>query len=401
MLFKYKALTRDGELREGSIDAINQDIAITALQRRELIVSEIAPVDQSWFGGNLPFFNNISQRDVVMLSRQMSTLFEAQVSALRIFRLLAEEVDNDQLRIVLTKVADDIQGGSPISGALEKHPGVFSDFYVSMVKAGEESGKLDETFSYLADYLERTYELTSKAKHALIYPAVVIIVFVAVMVLMFVFIIPQIADIIQDSGQELPIYTEIVLAISGFMVRYGIFILAAVIGLILAFIHWVRTPEGSKSFDRFKLQVPFFSDLFRKLYLTRIADNMNTMISSGISMVNALEVTANVVGNEVYKDILLESVETVKGGKTVSEAFAQHEEIPGVMVQMTKVGEETGSLGDILHTLASFYQREFSSAVDTLVGLIEPVMIVLLGLGVGILLASVLMPIYNMTSGTF
>jgi type IV pilus assembly protein PilC len=399
MLFNYKAIDKAGDTKEGVIDAINRDVAISSLQKRDLIISSIvAQDDQQSFMKRIPLFNRISNKEVVILSRQLATLFEAQVSALRIFKLMSAEIENDALRKSLTEIADDLQGGSSISKALAKHPNVFSTFYVNLVKAGEESGRLDETFNYLADYLDRTYEVSSKAKNALIYPAFVIATFIGVMILMFTVIIPKISSILTDSGQQLPIYTRIVLGVSGFFVHYGIFLLVAIVIGGFALWRFASTPQGQLSIGSFKLSVPYVGDLYKKLYLSRIADNMNTMIISGIPMLHALEITANVVGNEIYREILEQSLIAVKGGSSLSASLAQYPEIPGIMVQMVKVGEETGQLGKILKTLANFYQREVINAVDTLVGLIEPVMIVVLGLGVGILLASVLMPIYNVAS---
>jgi len=401
MLFIYKALDKEGNKREGSIDAINIDVAITSLQRRGLIISSINPQDEqkSIFDRDFKLFSHISNKDVVILSRQISTLFSAQVSALRAFRLLALETANAALRDRLKEVADDVQGGSPIYKAMSKHPKVFSDFYVNMVKAGEESGKLDETFNYLADYLDRNYEVTSKARNALIYPSFVVFTFCAVMVLMLTAIIPKISIILKESGQELPIYTKIVIGLSDFLVNYGIFFLIALI--IAGFLtwKWSKTPDGALFFADFKLHVPYVGNLYRKLYLSRIADNLTTMLLSAIPIIKALEITADVVGNKVFKNVITETAEDVRGGITLSDALGKHPEIPGIMVQMTKVGEETGELGNILKTLSKFYQREVVGAVDTLVDLIEPVMIVLLGLGVGFLLASVLLPIYNLTSG--
>jgi type IV pilus assembly protein PilC len=346
----------------------------------------------------LSFFDRVSNKDIVILSRQLATLFQAQVSANRIFRLLSSESDNHILGAKLAIIADDIQAGSTISAAMAKHPKVFSDFYVNMIKAGEESGKLDETFGYLADYLDRTYTLITKARGALIYPAFVVITFITVMILMFTMVIPKISSILTESGQEIPIYTKIVLGLSNFFVSYGFIVLGVVIigGFLL--VRYIRTPTGKFAFDRFKLAVPYISTLFRKLYLSRLADNMNTMLISGIPMIRALELTSSVVNNQVYQNILAAAVEDVKGGKAVSEALSGNKEIPGIMVQMMKVGEETGELGSILKTLARFYAREVETAVDALVDLIEPLMIVLLGLGVAILLASVLVPIYNVAS---
>jgi type IV pilus assembly protein PilC len=400
MLFNYKAIDINGEAKEGTVDAINIDVAISSIQKRGLIISSINPIED---GGdkNLLFFKfqkKVSNKDIVIISRQLATLFDAQVSALRIFKLISSEIENPALRKAFIEIADDLQGGSSISKALSKHPKIFSDFYVNMVRAGEETGKLNDTFDYLADYMDRTYEVVSKAKNALIYPAFVITVFIGVMVLMFTLIIPKIAAIIIDSGQEMPIYTKIVIGISDFFVNYGVFLLAALIIGAYFFIKYIRTQEGALAFDNFKLNIPFVGELYRKLYLSMIADNMHTMVISGISMLRAIEITGTVVGSQVYKQIMAETMIAVKGGSSLSASFSQYPQIPGILIQMIKVGEETGELGNILKTMAKFYQREVVTAVDTLVDLIEPIMIVLLGLGVGVLLASVLMPIYNIAS---
>jgi len=397
MLFKYHAIDQDGHERDGTIEATSQEVAVSALQRRNLIISAIESAEKrSLLDFNLSFFGRISNKDVVILSRQIATLFEAQVSALRIFRLLAAEVDKSQLATVLSEVGDDLQGGSPISKALSRHPKVFSQFYVNMVRAGEESGKLSETFIYLADYLDRSYELVSKAKNALIYPAFVIVVFFAVMALMLTLVIPKISAVLIDSGQAIPIYTSIVIGLSNFLVNYGGFLLLALIALCFYAWRLGKTENGRLVLDGLKLSVPYIGDLYKKLYLARIADNFSTMLLAGVSVIEAIEITGSVVDNSVYTKVLADVGADVKGGFSISDALGKHPEMPGIMIAMTKVGEETGELGKILTTLAKFYNREVANAVDTLVGLIEPVMIVLLGLGVGTLLAAVLLPIYNL-----
>ncbi|GIW68464.1 MAG: phytochrome sensor protein [Candidatus Parcubacteria bacterium] len=398
MLFRYTAIDAKGNKQEGTVDAVTQEAAITALQRRGLMVAEIESADGGVLSMNLTFFERVSQAEVVVLSRQIATLFEAQVSALRVFRLLALETENPLLQRILLEVADDLQGGASIAEALAKHPAVFSEFYVNMVRAGEETGRLDQTFNYLADYLDRMYELTSKAKSALIYPAFVITVFIGVMVLMLTYVIPRIGQILEESGQELPIYTKIVLGLSHFFSNFGLFIFIALAVGIAGFLWWSRTPEGRMQLDTIKLRLPYFGTLFRKLYLARFADNLATMVASGIPMVRSLEITAAVVGNEVYKGILLKALEDVKNGKALSEALNEHNEMPGIIVGMVRVGEETGRLEKIMKTLASFYEREVQQTVDALIDLIEPAMIVLLGLGVGVLLAAVLIPIYNVST---
>lgn len=399
MLFSYRAIDQNNATREGTVEAANIDAAIVTVQKRGYTVVAIDPVEEqkSLFNIEIDWFQGVSNKEVVILSRQLATLFEAQVSALRIFRLLGTEMDNPQLRKVLNSIADDLQAGSSISRALSAHPDIFTPFYINMVKSGEESGTLDKSFIYLADYMDRTYQVATKARNALVYPSFVIGVFVLVMGLMLTLVIPRISQILIDSGQELPIYTKIVIGISNIFSNY--------IGLIIVLLSLVgvgvwqamRTEVGKRAFDELKISIPYIGDLYQKLYLTRICDNLSTMLSSGISMVQAIEVTAEVVDNKVYKEIMENTLLEVKGGRSFAAAISEYPEIPGVLSQMVKVGEETGNLSEIMSTLAKFYSREVNNAVDTLIGLIEPLMIVMLGLGVGTLLASVLLPIYNLT----
>jgi type IV pilus assembly protein PilC len=399
-VYIYTALDKDGNQKSGTITAISNDVAINSLQRRGFVISDI---HESVEGGgglnrNISFFEKVTMKDLVIASRQFATLFEAQVSALRIFRLLSEEAENPKLGRVLSDIAENLQAGNSISDSMSKHSDVFSSFYISMVRSGEESGKLNESFAYLADYLDRTYEIVTKAKNALIYPAFIVFTFVTVMVLMLTMVIPKISGILLESGQDIPAYTKFVIGLSDFLVNYGLwFGLAIIIGGFV-FLRFNKSSIGKEQFDKFKLSIPYVGDLYQKLYLSRISDNLNTMLGSGIPMVKALELTKDVVDNKSYLKAIADSVEDVKGGLSLSDSFSKHPEFPGIVVQLIKVGEETGNLGEILGTLAKFYSREVSNSVDTLVGMIEPVMIVMLAVGVGFLLASVLVPIYNISS---
>jgi type IV pilus assembly protein PilC len=401
MLFSYEAITSTGEKKVGSVDAVSKDLAIVAIQRRGYIVSSIAEASTKKNIFDLSFFGakRVPMKDIVIMSRQMSTLFESQVAALKAFNLLAENTENKLLSKILDEVSEDIKSGVYISVALSKHPEVFSEFYVNMVKAGEESGKLTQTFSYLADYLDRQYQLTSKTKNALIYPAFVIGVFFIVMVLMFTFIIPKLAVMINESGMDVPFFTKVIMKISELFVNYGIFLLIAVVAFVAYIIHFSRTSSGKLYFDRLKITLPVFRNIYSKLYLSRISDNMDTMLSSSIPIVRSIELTSAVVENLIFENVLKDIAESVKSGSSLSDAFSKHKEIPSIMSGMIRVGEETGSLGNILKTLGHFYSREVNDAVDTMVSLIEPIMIIFLGLGVGVLLASILMPIYNMAGG--
>ena len=403
MEYSYEALDSNGKPISGKVSAATEDAAIESLQRRGFIVTAFSAGGPKGLVGqlnNVSFFNGASSREVVLLSRQIATLFEAQVSALRIFKLLAEQAQKPFLRGVLSEISDDLQNGSSISNALAKHPKVFSNFYINMVRSGEESGKLDETFLYLADYIDRSYELSSKARNALVYPGFILLTFLGVMILMLTVVIPKIGQIISDSGQQLPFITQVVLGISTFFIDYGIFLLVAIIIGGFFIYRFAQTPGGRIAVSRFELSLPVVGALYQKLFLSRIADNMHVMLSSGISAVRALEITGSVVGNSVYEQILKDATDGVKAGTPMSQTFAKHAgDIPPIMIQMLQIGEETGEVGNILDRLAKFYNREVNAAVDTLVSLIEPVLIISLALGVGFLLASVLLPIYN-TAGT-
>ncbi len=399
MLFIYEAIGKDGNKKSGTIDAVNVDVAINALQRRGLVISSIKGENEtgSIFEMKITWFERVSNKEIVMLSRQLATLFEAQVSALKVFRMLGGESSNPLLQRTLEEIGNDLQGGSTISNALAKHPKVFSNFYVNMVRSGEESGKLDQVFGYLADYLDRNYALVSKAKNALVYPAFVIFVFIVVMLFMFTSIIPNITAVLTQSGVDLPIYTKIIIGISNFLISYGYLLAIAVAVGAFFFYKYAKTPEGASEIGKVRLGIPYLGDLYLKLYLSRLSDNMATMLGSGIPMVKVIEITASVIDNAVFERILNDTAEAIKSGSSVAEAFSRHEEIPSILVQMTAVGEETGQLGKILSTLAKFYAREVENAVDTLVSMIEPIMIIVLGVGVLILILSVIVPMYSLT----
>lgn len=401
MLFKYTATNPEGEVQIGQLEAASSEIAINSLQKRNLIIISLDELSKnsSLFKRDILSFERVKRRDIVIFSRQLSTFFEAKVSILLSFKLLASETENKALSKILNLIVGDIEGGARLSQAMSKHPKVFSLFYVNMVRAGEESGKLEEVFKYLADYLERSHEIISKATKALVYPAFVITAFIGVMVLMMVVVIPKMADIIRESGQEAPIYTKVVMYLSDILTKYGMFVLIILaIGVVFLW-RYTRTKTGKLAISRLQLSVPFFKVFYKKLYLSRIADNMQTLISGGVSMIKSLEITANVIENHVYKSILQEAIVAVKNGASISVTFARHKEISPLLTQMVKIGEETGKLDFMLKTLANFYSKEVDQAVETLVGLIEPALVIVLGGAVGLLLASILIPIYNIALG--
>ncbi|OGF61951.1 hypothetical protein A2926_00525 [Candidatus Giovannonibacteria bacterium RIFCSPLOWO2_01_FULL_44_40] len=403
MQFQYKARTGEGEGTEGVIEAASLDLAVASLQRRNFLVISIEPTEVAaksvWnIAGWSSIFERVPVKDVVILTRQLSTLFEAKVPIVEALKIIIGETGNKLLKRRMSDLLDEIQGGMAMSQAMARHPEIFSRFYVAMIRSGEESGKLEEIFTFLADYLERSFELTRKARNALIYPAFVLSAFIAVMSLMLVFVIPNLADILLEAGQEIPIYTRIVIGLSEFIRSFGLVLLlfAAVLSVFLS--KYARTENGKMYFARLLISIPIVGGLYKKIYLSRISDNLHTLLSGGITVVRALEITAEVVGNEIYRRILLDSVEMVKSGSMISDAFSKYADIPPLLAQMVRIGEETGKLDYILSSISNFHRREVDNLIDNLVNLIEPVLIVALGLGVGVLVAAVLIPIYNIST---
>lgn len=402
MLFIYSILNKDGIKEEGEVSAGSFDDALVLLQNRGVTVVNLKEkvrkgiLEES--GIKYSFFKkHIKDKDIVIFSRQVATLFEAGVPALKGFRMLALESTNTLLRECLTQVSDDIESGVSLSKALSKQSEVFSAFYISMVRSGEESGRLSETFLFLADHLDREYELHQKTTKALTYPAFVVGTFIIVMVVMFVFIIPRMTALFTEQGTELPLITRFIIGISDFFVSYSLIIFPLVgVGVWMG-LNYIKTEEGGYAFDELKTRIPALGKLFQMIFLARLSENMNTLLSSGVPIVKSIEITADVADNKYYKEVLLRIAERVRSGRAFSSALYDEKSVPNLLVQMTKIGEETGRLSYILKNLSNFYKREVDTTIDTVVGLIEPIMIVGLGLGVGVLVASVLLPMYTLS----
>lgn len=393
--YEYKARTKEGEMRSGMIDTSSEEAALTLLQQNSLMVISIKEKSKPGLF-NIKLGGKVKYKDVVIFSRQMSTLFEAHIPMTQALKTLMSESTKASMREIIAEVLDDITGGLSLSQALAKHGDAFSPFYVNLIRSGEESGKLQEVFSYLADYMERSYYLSSKAKNALIYPAFIMAAFFGVMIVMLVVVIPRLTSIFKETGQEVPLYTQAVIAASDFLRNYGLFILLFVIAAVIFVWKWSQTKAGTSFFNKLQLKVPVMGELYIKLYMARLTDNLHTLIISGIPILKALSITSDIVGNVVYKTAVEQAIESVKAGSSISAAFEKTPEIPTLLTQMIKIGESSGKLDFILSNIAKYYQREVDSVVDNLVALIEPALIIFLGIGVGVLVGSVMVPLYNM-----
>ena len=398
--FRFKVRTTEGQLREGKLEAQTLDRAVTALQKENLIIISVTPESEKGtvLSNIASLFDRITYKDMVILSRQLSTLFEAKVPVVQSLRTLGGESAKPKIRNILARVLDDIQGGMSMSQAFERQPELFSAFYVNMVRSGEESGKLGEVFTYLADYLERSFELRSKTRSALIYPAFVVFAFAAVMLLVLTVIIPNLKVVFDDAGVALPWYTSVIIGIGVFLQKFWIILFLALGMGGVAFWRYLQTPIGKSSWERFILSVPMVGPLLQKVYLARLSDNLETLLSAGVPVIRSMQVTATVIGNDVYRDILLDAIDSVKGGSTISDALEKYNEIPPLLTQMMRIGEESGKMNTMLQSLSRFYRREVDTMVDGFVSLIEPVLILVLGFAVAFLVAAVLLPLYSLSS---
>ena len=401
MKFNYQARTQQGEIQTGTVEAGTKESAIETLQRYGLVVVSLEETSAvPFYARSLKFFQRIKLKELTLFYRQLAILFESNVSPLDSLRILGEQIKNPIFKEVIFEIERDVKGGEPLSSAMEKHPKVFSGFYVNVVRSGEATGNLHEILRYLADHAEKEYNLTSKVKGAFTYPAFIFALFIVIGTLMMIFVVPQLASMLTELGQELPITTKILIWVSGFLRSWIWLVVLVVIALVIMVKRYVKTPQGKLYLDILKLRLPIFKDLSKKIYQARFAENLSTLLKGGVSILKALDITATVIGSVVYEKIILEAREKVRIGETISSAFANYpREIAPLVTQMVGVGEKTAQIDTVLDKVAKFYQEEVDRMVANMTQLIEPLMILILGGGVGFLVSSILMPIYNISSG--
>lgn len=399
MKFKYKAITISGGKQTGKIEASNKERAIELLQKHKLVVVSINPIREFLsLKKFLPFLYKVSSDKIVVFSKELSVLLLAGIPIVESLRILYDQEDNIYFREKIFMISNMVDDGSNLSSALSRFPDIFSDFFINIIKSGEASGKVQESFYHLSEYIEKQYLLASKVKNALMYPAVILGGFALVGAGMMVFVVPQLVSIFEENQQELPLPTKILIMTSNFMQHYFILLILMVFVICYVFKKYIKTPEGRGKLDRLVLKIPKISHIFQRFYMARFTGNLSMLISSGIPIMNALQISGDVVGNEVYKEIIYNSIDEVEIGGSIAYTFEKSEHIPLLVSKMIRVGEKTGRLDVILKDISEFYAKEVDIAIDGLTALIEPVLIFILGAGVGVLVASILMPIYQMTS---
>ena len=398
MEFNYKIKTQNGELIEGNIEAPDENAAVNILHEKGYVVLSLRALKKDLFSADLnQYFSKPNNKDIVIFTRQLSTLIDADMPLAEGLRTLARQVDKPVFKKVITEISEAVEGGSSLSGALAAHSKMFNQFYIKLVQTGEISGKLHETLLYLADYLEKSQTINSKIRGALAYPAFVVFALVVVTIIMMVYVLPQLLSIFKEVGStELPFTTRILIFTTEAVNKFLYPIVIVVFGGSFLLWRYIKTPEGKARFDNLKINFPSLGSVIRNLYLARMSESLATLIKSGIPILDGLKITADLVGNTVYQKILLDAEENVRGGGNISEVLEKRKEIPPLMSSMVAIGEKTGKLNFMLDHVSKFYKSESDNAIENISTLIEPILVLILGFAVAVLVSAILLPIYNL-----
>ncbi|MCX6760606.1 MAG: type II secretion system F family protein [Candidatus Nealsonbacteria bacterium] len=397
MKFDYQGRTKEGEIRAGRVEASSKEAVVAILQKNGLYVTFLEESSSPFYAKGMNFLQRISSKDLVIFSRQLAIMFKSEIPLVESLRTLGSQVKKTELKDKILEISEEVEGGASFSLALARFPEIFSPFFIAMVKTGEVSGKLSETLNYLAGHLEREYYLNSKTKSAMIYPAMIVLVAFVVLLIMNSFVIPQMSQVLLSAEGEVPSSTMLLLNASAFLRKWGwVPILFLAIMGFLAYRYYL-TEKGRKIFDKYILKIPVIGPFVKLSCLTRFAENLSTLISGGLPISQALTVVADIVGNVAYKEIILKTREKVGAGESISSVLVQYPDLfEPIFIQMILVGEKTGTVERTLMDLVVFYQKEIDTATVNIMALLEPTLIIFLGVVVGGMILAILMPMYQM-----
>lgn len=395
--FKYLAKNEHGETIKGKVEARGIDLAASILNNRGLLVIKVTPLNESSFSAISSKFMGVKQDDIVNMTRQLSTMITAGLSLSGALSILAEQ-GRPAMSVLMNDLLREIEGGSTFAAALEKKSDVFSRVYIQLVRAGEAGGVLDEVLGRLADTLEKDKEFRGKIKGAMIYPIIVVVALIVVTFVMMIFVIPQLTEMYKDFGAELPFLTQLVMDISTFFINFWWMMIGGMAAGLFALKKWISTEGGARRFDEFLLKLPVFGELRKKIVITELARTLSLLLSAGVSLIEGLEIVAEAIESVNFRDALQSSIKQVEKGIPLSTALSGYKFFPPILFQMTAVGEETGKLDDVLQKLSVYFESESDQQVKNLTTALEPMIMIILGLGVGVMVVAIIMPIYSLTS---
>ena len=399
--FSYSARDKSGTITKGTLFAADRPAATAALAEKSLtpiLVKEVVGqkgggLKGMFSGGNISIGKGAKLQDKVVFSRQFATMINAGVPIVQSLNILREQSESKNLKMAVTDVSKQVEGGATLASALASHPEIFNAIYVNMVKAGETGGILDQVLDRLATQQEKDAEVVSKVRSAMIYPAVITTATVSAFFFLMTVIVPKLSSIFQDAGAALPWYTKLMLAISGFLVHDWFIVIGGVVAAVVGFTRYHKTVKGKRVIDRLMLKAPIFGPILVKVNIARFSRTFGSLMASGISVLDAINATKSALGNSVYQDELTEVAQKVKNGRPMSEHIRASKNFPAIVGQMLAVGEETGQMDSILLKLAEFYEKEVDTVVEGITSIIEPILIIVLGGMVGFIVISVFGPI--------
>jgi len=397
MKYNYQARTKTGELQAGTVESASREAALNILTGHGLFILSLDILKGTkWSERILQFFRRVKKKDLMVFSRQFATLLSAKISLSGSLKTLYNQTQNLTLKETINELVSDINAGLSLSQSLERHLHVFSEFFVNMVRSAEITGRLESVMDFLADYLEKEDALLSRVRNALIYPVIVIILFFIVAGLMITLVLPQISPVFKESGMNLPFFTVLLINMGDFMAEWWWIVLIIIFLFIFLLFDYFRTSEGRVVYDELSLRLPVLGNLSQKIIVARFAEATSVLIKGGIPITQAIEISSHTIDNSVYKDILHEVAEKVRAGELMSESLEKSGSFPAIVCQLVAVGETTGRLEELLGRISTYYTREIDDLVNNLVELIQPALIIFVGVSVGLLFASILLPIYNM-----
>ena len=397
-IYLYAGKTKRGRVTKGELEAVDERIARIQLKRRNIEVTKLKPKPKDIFESISFMQPKVTNKDIVIFTRQFSTMIDAGLPLVQGLNILSEQAENRTFKGVLKQITKDVEGGSTLADALGKHPKIFDSLFVNLVAAGEVGGILDTILQRLAAYIEKAEKLKSKVKGAMVYPIAVLGIGILVIGVIMVFVMPVFKEMFSGFGKGLPALTQLVMNISDFLVGNIHFMIGGAIVFVWAFRRYKRTKSGGRTIDSLLLKLPIFGELIRKVAVARFTRTLGTMLSSGVSILDALEITAKTAGNVIVEEVIYDARTSIAEGQTIAEPLSESDIFPGMVSQMISVGESTGALDAMLEKIANFYDDEVDAAVSALTALMEPLMMMFLAGALGPIINAMYLPIFQMAS---
>lgn len=394
--FAYRARQANGSLTRGTLRAANEERASSLLRTNGLTPVSFEQIEEQSVLHRSLSFGSVGTKELIIFFGEASSMILAGVPVLETLKALQVQSKKERFTKIIREIIYDIEAGESLSIALSKHANTFNQFVLGIIRTGEASGKLGESLESIARQLEEEYGFQRKVRAALIYPAFVLVLVVVLVLIMFTFVLPQLVGLFQDAGVQLPLPTRILIAVTHFLTTYWAILITCVAALALLFRSWIKTPEGRYTFSSMALSIPVLREIIQKVYLARMTSALAALFESDVPVIEALSLAREAIGNRVYQRILDDTVQAIKDGASISYVWAQEPHIPAMLATMVNVGEKSGEVSKAFQQANKFFARDVADILETITILLEPILIIILGIGVGIIVGSVLLPIYNL-----